>query len=219
MADEAKLLGVSDGAIQIVPGGISYSKLSNGHTSSQSSNNRVFVARRLVERTGIEELVEAFVGVVKELPNATLRIAGEGPRKGAIERLVERRGLVDHVQLLGRISEADLKLEYESATLRVVPTQYPEGFDLSTAESLAAGTPVVVTPVGANPELLHGLPPILLAKSADPDDIGASILEALQSPDTLNIVRSRLRDGFARKWDWRSVSDDYYISYSTASYG
>jgi glycosyltransferase involved in cell wall biosynthesis len=213
MAHEAKSLGVSASSIELVPGGIDFSKFSGGPASSHYVDNQVFVARRLVERTGVEELVTAFAYVIEKFPDAVLRIAGDGPRKSAIEDLIVQLELADHVLLLGRISETDLVMEYKSASLSVVPTQYLEGFGLSTAESLAAGTPVIVTPVGANPELLRGLPQILVAKSADPDSIGSSVVEVLQSPDTLNEVRLRLREGFARKWDWKSVAEAYYLSY------
>ena len=66
-------------------------------------------------------------------------------------------GLQDHVRLLGHVPEADLPLAYRAADLTVMPTASLEGFGLSVIESLAAGTPVLATPVGG---MLDILPPL-----------------------------------------------------------
>ena len=68
----------------------------------------------------------------------------------AVEDAIERLGLEPAVRLLGRIGEEALVNWYRLATVSVMPTQSLEGFGLSTAESLACGTPVVATPLGGN---------------------------------------------------------------------
>ena len=116
----------------------------------------IVTARRLVERTGVELLVAAMPEILREHPTAQLVIMGDGPRRGPIEKQLSDLGLAHAVHLLGRVSENDLLAWYRTADLVVTPTLEIEGFGLSTAEALSCGTPVVVTPVGANPEVVGG---------------------------------------------------------------
>ncbi|PJI52254.1 hypothetical protein CTI14_45360, partial [Methylobacterium radiotolerans] len=69
---------------------------------------RIFAARRLVERTGVEHLVEAMALVRDVIPSVVLRIAGIGPREAHIRELIDKLGLQDHVELLGRVPEGQL---------------------------------------------------------------------------------------------------------------
>ena len=71
-----------------------------------------------------------------------LAIAGAGPLRDRLERRGTQR-----VELLGRLEDGELADWYRAADLVVLPTLAYEGFGLATIEALAAGTPVVGTPV------------------------------------------------------------------------
>jgi glycosyltransferase involved in cell wall biosynthesis len=203
---EALALGVRPGRCSVIPGGIQLDRFSVSTTTPTADGTRLFAARRLVERTGVEELVEAFAEIRRAVPAAELFLSGTGPRKAAIEQRVEALGLSGSVHLLGWISDDELVEQYRRATLTVVPTQYLEGFGLSTAESLACGTPAVVTPVGANPELLRDLDPSLIAADASSSAIAAAVVAVLQDKPALTRARRTLSPGYARRWGWSEVS-------------
>jgi glycosyltransferase involved in cell wall biosynthesis len=102
-------------------------------------------------------------------PEVLLLIAGKGPLHDALSARIEDLGLQRHVRLLGYVPDADLALAYRAADLSVVPTVALEGFGLITVESLAAGTPVLVTPVGGLPETVQALAPnLILPAATDP---------------------------------------------------
>ncbi|HWJ21248.1 MAG TPA: glycosyltransferase, partial [Gemmatimonadaceae bacterium] len=88
-------------------------------------------------------------------------------------------GLAEHVRLLGFLPDAQLPLAYRAADVTVVPTVALEGFGLIVAESLAAGTPAIVTPVGGLPEVVEALSPSLVTEAAGPRAIAASLSAAL----------------------------------------
>ena len=92
---------------------------------------------------------------------------------------IEQRGLTGHVKLAGFVADAALPLWYRSADVTVVPTVALEGFGLTTAESLAAGTPALVTPVGGLPEVVAPLSPDLVLGSVGFHAIGSGIVDAL----------------------------------------
>jgi len=117
----------------------------------------LLTVRRLVARMGIENLITAMRIVVQQFPNVLLLIGGVGYLKNDLLKMIEQYKLERNVVLLGFIPEETLADYYQAADLFVLPTQAYEGFGLVTIEALACGTPVIATPVGANPEVLGTL--------------------------------------------------------------
>ena len=70
--------------------------------------------------------------------------------------------------LLGFVPDEQLPLAYRAADFSIVPSVALEGFGLIVAESLAAGTPVLVTAVGGLPETLEGLAPQCVVQERGP---------------------------------------------------
>ena len=143
-------------------------------------------SRRLVERTGVLQLVQALPQVRQEFPQVHLTVAGDGLLRRSIEAEIERLGLARSVSMAGRLSGAELAAAYQRADLAVTPSQGVEAFGLATAEALACGTPVLVTPVGANPELVERLGPAFVSAGTSPADLAAAITCLLREPRALN---------------------------------
>jgi glycosyltransferase involved in cell wall biosynthesis len=137
----------------------------------------VVTVRRLVGRMGIEDLLEAWRGVITVVPDAQLVVVGEGPRRSQLELIASDLGR--SVRFSGRVSDEELVEHYRAADLSVVPSVALEGFGLIVLESLACGTPVVVTTVGGLPEAVEGLEPTLLVPPRDPEALGACVADVL----------------------------------------
>jgi len=173
--------------INIVPGGVedAYFEIAQSQTAAREKlqwpQDRfvLFAARRLVHRMGLENLIRAIAQVKKKHPDVLLQIAGKGPLADQLQTQIETLGLQDHVQLLGYVSDADLRLCYRSADLSIVPTIDLEGFGLVVVESLAAGTPVLGTPVGGIPEILSPLSANLLLPGTQTAHLVSGLLEVL----------------------------------------
>jgi glycosyltransferase involved in cell wall biosynthesis len=127
--------------------------------------------RRLVPRVGLEALIDAMNTVVNQYPDAVLLIGGKGYLRSALEQRIRNHGIENHVTMLGFIPEEDLPTYYAAADFSVMPTKELEGFGLSTIESLSCGTPVIATPVGANPEIIDPLNEQLLCANASSEAI------------------------------------------------
>ena len=77
------------------------------------------------------------------------------------------------------MSEADLPLAYRAADITVVPSLSLEGFGLVTLESLASGTPTLVTPIGGLPEVIEPLAPQCIFAEASTSAMASRLKEIL----------------------------------------
>lgn len=178
---------VDPACVRVVPGGVEAERFALDVTRQEARErlgwplNRPIVlsVRRLVRRMGLKQLIEAMVLVRQQVPEALLLIAGRGPLAEGLQAQIEAQQLRQHVRLLGFLSEELLPWAYRAADLTIVPTVALEGFGLITLESLAAGTPVLVTPVGGLPEAVRGLSVSLVLEAATKEALAAGLIEAL----------------------------------------
>lgn len=139
----------------------------------------VFCLRRLTRRMGLDRLVDAWKLVVSAHPNALLVIGGTGPLRNELEEQVHKNGLGFHVLFAGFVAEEDLPTAYRAADFSVVPSVAMEGFGLVILESLAVGTPVLVTPVGGMPEIVNPLEPRLILQDASVGELERGLNDLL----------------------------------------
>ena len=132
--------------------------------------------RRLAARMGLENLVAALPAIRATFPRAHLVIGGRGPLAETLAAQARRLGVAEAVSFAGFIPDLQVADYYRAADGFVLPTLALEGFGLVTLESLACGTPVIATPVGAIPEVLGGLDERLLAKGTDSMALTTAIL-------------------------------------------
>ena len=139
------------------------------------------------------------------VPDALVLIAGTGPLRAELEARVAALGLAHHVRFLGFVPDADLPTAYRAADLTVVPTTALEGFGLITVESLAAGTPCVVTPVGGLGEIIAPLSPQLITAGATKADVSTTIADALLG--TIPLPTAEQCSAYARRcFDWPVIA-------------
>lgn len=215
--------GIDPDRIRVVAGGVA-SKQYAPAASREALRRRLgwpaerpilLTVRRLVHRVGLENLVDSFPIVLRREPEALLYIAGKGPLQPALEQRIKALGLERRVRLLGYVSDAALPMTYAAATLSVVPSVALEGFGLVTVESLAAGTPALVSPVGGLPEVVAGLDPQLVLPNLQPevmgDHLGAALRGDIALPNTASCM------AYARaNFDWAVIAQRTRVVYEEA---
>lgn len=114
--------------------------------------------RRLVARTGVMMLVEAFILALEENrldPRAKLFIGGIGPLQQDIKNKIQNSNFASNISLLGHISDEDRDNLYTAADFNILPTLGLEGFGLVILEAAFRGCPSIVTKVHALPEVIN----------------------------------------------------------------
>jgi len=137
----------------------------------------------------------ALEGLRHQGVRAVLVVAGAGPLRNALQEEAAARGLP--VRFLGHLSDPlEVAALQASADVAIAPGPI-ETFGLSALETLASGTPVVVSSESALPEVIGSAG---VAASGEGPAYAAAVLELLSRPDRRHEARAQ-----AEKFPW-SVS-------------
>ena len=151
----------------------------------------------LVEKKRHRLMVEALAAA----PEADLLIVGDGPERPAIEALARERGIADRVRLLGAMPQDRLPEIYSAADLLLLPSSR-EGWPNVLLESMACGTPVLVSDIDGMADIVAAPAAGRIAKDCTPGGLAAAIRGLLASlPD-----RADTR-AYAEGFDWRSTTE------------
>jgi colanic acid/amylovoran biosynthesis glycosyltransferase len=148
---------------------------------------RFLQAGRLIEKKGLPVTLRAFTTFLKQHPNATLTIAGEGPLLPELQKFARELGVTDRVSFTGFISQEQLREIYYRSHVFLHPSQTgrdgnQEGIPNSMLEAMATGLPVFATEHGGIPEAIeNGVSGVLVPESND-QALARALLNAAQDP-------------------------------------
>ncbi len=136
----------------------------------------LLTAARLNPWKGVQHLISALA----QLPDVRLMIAGDGPERATLQAQVGTLGLTGRVALLGNVPRERVALLMQAADYFALYSGY-EGLSHALLESLRAGTPVIASDKGGNPEVVHHGINGLLVPYVDVEALTAALAEAFQA--------------------------------------
>ncbi|MBZ0283194.1 MAG: glycosyltransferase family 4 protein [Anaerolineae bacterium] len=135
----------------------------------------LLTAARLTPWKGVDHLITA----LSRTKDVRLLVAGDGEMLPTLQRQVNDLKLSDRVEFLGKVSREKMPLYMKAADYLALYSGY-EGLSHTLLESLRAGTPVIASDKGGNPEVVqHGVNG-LLVPYVDMDALTAAIEAAFQ---------------------------------------
>lgn len=164
--------------ITVIPPGVDVSRF-RPVSSPRADRPIVLCVRRLERRMGIHRLIEAWTMIARSFPDAELHIAGTGTYEPTLREQAAESPSASSIRFVGLLPEGALRSAYAEATVTVVPSVALEGFGLIALESLAAGTPPIVTDCGGLPDAVRGLDPSLVVPADSSADLAERIIDAL----------------------------------------
>lgn len=176
-----------------------------------SDNDTVLVTTsRLVVKNGIDQVVAS----LRTLPeHYKFLIIGEGDLKSSLQNQVRDSGLAGRVSFLGFLPHEVIP-SYFSISDIFIRTSVSEGLGNSFLEAMAAGLPVVATPVGGIPDFLEdGITGILVA----PNDL-TKIKEGILRLENRELVASIQKNAKAlvkERYDWDYVAQQFEALFET----
>jgi len=139
---------------------------------------------QLIERKGIDVLLEAFARVADKLPDATLSLVGTGPLKDTLIARLDPR-LRERVAFAGFHPVAELPPYFARADLFVLPSRH-DGWGVVINQAISAGLPVVASDaVGAAAELVRPDENGYVVPAGDATALADAMFRVLESPATL----------------------------------
>ena len=158
--------------------------------------------RRLVPRTGIGDLLDAWALAAPRLPpGAVLLVGGDGPLAGELAARAATIGERE-ARMLGALSDEALLAAYRAADVAVVPTRSHEGFGLVVLEAAGCGTPSIVTDVDALPEVARPLDGSLVVAAGDTPALAGRLVAASRGELP---ARAAVRE-YAERFSWAAVA-------------
>jgi len=153
-------------------------------TTAPRDEDHLLAVGRLVEKKGFDDLIEAMALVVQQRPQCRLTLVGQGDQQQALEELIAHRGLTEQITMTGPKDQGQVRELMARATVFALPCVIGEDGNrdaLPTVllEALAAGLPVVSTPVTGIPEIVDSGRAGLLVPEHDPEALADSILRLL----------------------------------------
>ena len=149
----------------------------------------VMSVARLVPKKGLDLLIEATAELVESGLDVCVRIAGEDGEHGStLRRLVAERGLGDRVSFVGPVDQRGLLRELRRADAFCLPCRVladgdRDGIPNVLIEAMAAGVPVVSTPISGIPELIENRHNGLLVSPESSTAVAKALLELHDDPD------------------------------------
>jgi glycosyltransferase involved in cell wall biosynthesis len=215
--------GVDESRVHAIPGGIDSAAADPGVGRIEARERLgwpkdrpiLLSVRRLVRRVGVDVLIDAVAELRDRRSDLLTLVGGKGPLKRELDQRIKDKGLEKRVRLLGFIPDQQLSLAYAAADYSIVPTQGLEGFGLVTIESMAAGTPSIVTPIGSLPEIVTPFCENLLLSGSGVNDIAEGLNQIIggssKVPDTDRCKRY-VRENF----DWSVIAPQVLAIYRSA---
>jgi len=153
----------------------------------RNRENLVAYVGRLSEGKGVPEFIEAIEGLSANHGNIRFLIGGDGPLRGWVEEYLDKANLNSRVKFAGWIPHDELPGYLNQVKLLVLPS-YTEALPNIILEAMACGTPVLVTAVGAIPDIIKDGETGFIMEDNSPDCIAGNIIRALEHPSLEQIA-------------------------------
>ncbi|MFN6565844.1 glycosyltransferase family 4 protein [Dendronalium sp. ChiSLP03b] len=156
----------------------------------------------MYHRKGIAELIEAFIKIAIDFPQAHLYLIGNGPDRAIFEAMVEKTafndacgGLCQRIHFEGFQPEPQ---RYMLATDIFVLASHCESFGLVLTEAREAGCAIIASDVDGIPETLDNRQAGILVPPKDSQTLAAALAHLLSDPKKLSKWKNRAKQNLDR---------------------
>ncbi len=184
-----------------------------GLDTTLGSRPRFLFVGRLLYWKGLHLALRALALVRQSVPDATLRVIGEGGEQSWLEQVARQAKVADCVEWIQRRPQNEIYKEYQESTALIFPSLHDSG-GMVVIEAMAFGLPVVCLDLGGpgsivNPEAGFSLPVKTLGEEAVVEQIASVMVRLTQDPE----LRERLSAGAmrrARELSWDAAVEGVY---------
>jgi glycosyltransferase involved in cell wall biosynthesis len=136
----------------------------------------VLAVGRHVAQKGFDLLLQAWAAVQAQMPQARLRVLGDGPLRAELQQQAQALGIAASVQWLPPTQQ--VKEQYAQAAVFVLPSRY-EGMPLALLEAQALGVPAVAFDCPTGPAEIINADTGIAVPLADTQALASALLRLL----------------------------------------
>jgi len=140
---------------------------------------------------GHEDLINAFAIVLKKLPDARLKLVGDGCLLPELKQQAAELGISANIDFMG--TSFDIPGILQDVTAFVLPS-HSEGISNALLEAMAMGIPAVVTSVGGNLEVVQDGITGSMVEARNPDSIAQGMLAIVSDMAKLRTMGHAARE-------------------------
>lgn len=157
---------------------------------------------RLVYKNAVDDIVRS----LKILPEkVSLIIIGVGEEERRLQKLIKELNLVNRVKFLGFIKYSELPKYFSVCDIFVRPSR-SEGFGNSFIEAMAAGLPVIATPVGGIPDFLDDKETGVFCMPDNPQSIANAVNLIMEDKVLREKITINAKDRVVAKYGWDHIA-------------
>lgn len=200
--------------IVLIPNGIDILrfKVAQSRKDINIPDRKLGIIARLSPVKGHRFLLEAMAQVIKDFPDATLMVFGEGKIKYELIKQTEKLKIKDHVLFLPAVSNTAEVLQ--EIDIFVMPS-LKEGLGISILEAQACGIPVVATCVGGIPEVIKHEVTGLLVPAQNSAALAAAIMKIMQNKELSIKLSEQAKQDVEKKFNLGQMVDKVEQVYKT----
>jgi glycosyltransferase involved in cell wall biosynthesis len=173
--------GIPEDRIRVLPHAVDVQRFKG---ASEREVDFVFVGQ-LIRRKRVDRILRALAMVLKQHPEATLRVVGRGPLGDELRALARSLGVDESVDFVGYMD--DVAPVLSSGRVFVMASER-EGLPFALIEAQCAGLVPISTPVGTIADhLRHGVDGFIVESI---DDLAAHMALLLGEPNLLERMRA-----------------------------
>lgn len=186
-------LGMPAAEITVHYTGVNLARFSPGSDGAREEARREYAFDRptVLSVGSLTEVKDhaLLIRAMKQVEGADLAIAGHGPLRTSLEQLAAELGIKNRVRFLGNVPHDALPDLYRAADVFALTSQR-EGLANVWLESMASGTPLVITAVGGAREVVDRPEAGRLVETRTPEAVAAALKDVLASRPAPEAVRA-----------------------------
>jgi|GEM_PF-4656793 len=177
-----KKLGADDSKLVLIPNAFSAPSNLDSHDRIRQkwgvSGKVILAGGRLIKGKNFQTLIEAMPALLTKNPELKLLIAGDGPERENLERLIAEKDLAESVMLTGILARETLFVYLRLADV-FVSLNTGEGFSQMLLEAKTLGTPIVAVDTGDNKNFLADYPVACLVPAIDEESLVSGLTKII----------------------------------------
>ncbi len=190
--------------VHLLPNGVDPSEWAVIPESKNPDEVWIVSVMRLNRKKRPLPLIKMIAQVMARLPKhiqLKVKVAGGGPERGEMEKLISRLALGKTVELLGVQTREEIRALYAKTDIAVLPTIH-ESFGLSVLEARCAGLPIVAMNNSGIQEIIHNGREGLLAHTDE--EMVEHLVQLVTDPQLRTSIARHNRET-TPPHDWKSV--------------